>query len=394
MERFDALVVGAGIAGVATAWFLQAEGRRVALLDSHAPGWGASGRNPGFLWLQTKRAGLPLNFALRARTFAEAFAHDRADSSFRASGGLILYRGAAYEAVAAAFVADRCAAGLPVTLLDRAEVRALVPEIGPQVSGAVWNPLDAHQDSAAFVKRLAADFAAGDGRVIAPAEVVALEVSGGRCEGVRLADGSRIAAPLTVLANGPGCNALLDPLGLGLPFRLLRFEAAATAPADFRLGPVLAGQALFRFFTPPGIDPQSLPRDPLEALAPDLGFTEQLASLPDGSLQFGCAYEVDSSSDRPSVAGQALACGILARNLPALAKLPLERVWAGSVMQTADGLPVIEVSAGPEGLALNLGHFFGNLAGAYSGKLLADGLAGRTPDHPLAPFARARLLPG
>ncbi len=390
-QGFDAIVVGAGIAGVASAWFLTADGRKVLLIDSRVPGWGASGRNPGFLWLQTKASGLPMQFALRARSFAERFARERGDQSFRACGGLLLYRDQAYGEVAVKFVADRQAAGLQVALLDRTEVLSLVPELGPTVSGAVWNPLDAHQDSAAFVKSLARDLTAAGTTIMTESPVAGLRASGSRCSGVRLADGRSIEAPLVLVANGPWCNELLAPLGLDIPFTPIRFEAAATAPAPFRLGPVMAGQALFDFFTPAGVNLKSLPRDPSQGLNPALGFTEQMASLPDGSLQFGCAYEADSFSDRPTVAGQAMACSILTQNLPGLGRLAIERVWAGIVMQTSDGLPVIDATPGLQGLAINVGHVFGNLAGVYSGKLIADAFAGRSPDLPLEALARNRL---
>src|SRR6185436_495662 len=73
-RNFDAVVVGAGIAGTASACYLRQAGFSVALVDMHHPGWGASGRNPGFLWLQTKAAGLALDFSLAARRFAEELA--------------------------------------------------------------------------------------------------------------------------------------------------------------------------------------------------------------------------------------------------------------------------------------------------------------------------------
>ena len=48
------------------------------------------------------------------------------------------------------------------------------------------------------------------------------------------------------------------------------------------------------------------------------------------------------------------------------------------------GLPVIEADTGVPGLALNCGHFFGNLAGAFSARLLVDALAGKTPSFPFS----------
>ncbi len=50
-QRSDVVVVGAGVAGAATACFLAKAGLGVRLLEAEQPGFGASGRNPGFLFL-------------------------------------------------------------------------------------------------------------------------------------------------------------------------------------------------------------------------------------------------------------------------------------------------------------------------------------------------------
>jgi glycine/D-amino acid oxidase-like deaminating enzyme len=391
-RNFDAVVVGAGIAGTASACYLQQAGFSVALVDMHHPGWGASGRNPGFLWLQTKAAGLALDFSLAARRFAEELAGELPGFGFRGSGGLIVYRDPALEPVARAFVADRTAAGLSVKLLDRVSVRDFCPDIGPDVSGAVWSPHDAHQDTRLLVRHLADALQAEGGSIVSATRVDSILVAGSACRGVRLADGTELGCRIVVVAAGPWSNDLLRPLQLSIPFKPTRFEAAETAPAAFRIRPVVCGQSLFRFFTPPGIDPASLPREPSELIRPELGFTEQIASYPDGSLQFGCAYEVGSSDDRATVAGQAMACSIMSRNFPALGHLPVIRQWAGIVAQTPDGLPVIDAACGPDGLVLNAGHFFGNLAGAFSGKIVAALASGNTPAYPVAGFSRGRLV--
>jgi sarcosine oxidase subunit beta len=112
--------------------------------------------------------------------------------------------------------------------------------------------------------------------------------------------------------------------------------------------------------------------------------------MPDGRLQFGCAYHMDAMHDRPTVAGQAVAGAVLSRNFPALADLPVERAWAGLVALTPDGLPVVDPAPGPDGLALNLGHFFGNLAGTWSGLALASALLGSEPPDPSLGLLTAR----
>lgn len=45
----ETCVIGGGLAGLATALDLAERGRSVVLLESHRVGWGASGRNGGFM---------------------------------------------------------------------------------------------------------------------------------------------------------------------------------------------------------------------------------------------------------------------------------------------------------------------------------------------------------
>lgn len=387
----DILVVGAGIAGAATACFLARDGLSVALVDARHPAFGASGRNPGFLWLQTKPSGYTMDFALAGRRFAQAIADELPDFGFRASGGLVVYRDEALRGVAEDFARDRQAAGLPVSHIDGDEARALCPVLGRSIAGALWNPLDAHQDTRRLVDALVAD---GERRGVSPrweARAERVLVEGRRCRGVALADGTRIDADLTILATGPWSNALLEPLGLALPLNPIRFEAAETEPAPFLVGPVVCGQALFKFFNASGRSREELPSHPAERARPDLGFTEQVAQRSDGALLYGCAFVEGTDDDEPTDAGQAMADAVTADNIQGFRNLSVRRRWAGVVAGTPDGLPVIDMAPGIEGLGLNLAHFFGNLAGAFSGRLCADLMLEREPAFDVAPLRRARF---
>jgi glycine/D-amino acid oxidase-like deaminating enzyme len=130
---------------------------------------------------------------------------------------------------------------------------------------------------------------------------------------------------------------------------------------------------------------------PAESLAPQLGFTEQAAQYSDGRIRFGCAFALGSAVEHSTVAGQALAYAVMTENLPALVPLPLEGTWAGTIWQTPDSLPVVDLATGFDGLALNLGHVFGNLAGPISGAVIAASIAGREPPIDPSQLALARL---
>ena len=55
MRKSDVLIVGGGLIGCATAWYLAREGAKVTLLDSGDFGMGASGQNAGSLHFQLER---------------------------------------------------------------------------------------------------------------------------------------------------------------------------------------------------------------------------------------------------------------------------------------------------------------------------------------------------
>ena len=61
------IIVGGGIVGCSTAYFLAREGVPVVLLEQHEISWGASGRNPGFVWLHCRNPGFALDISLAAR---------------------------------------------------------------------------------------------------------------------------------------------------------------------------------------------------------------------------------------------------------------------------------------------------------------------------------------
>src|ERR671937_1671178 len=65
----DVAIVGGGIAGIASAYFLATAGARVVVLEGRSVAEGASGRNAGFLL-----AGVAENFVAASRRYGEEHA--------------------------------------------------------------------------------------------------------------------------------------------------------------------------------------------------------------------------------------------------------------------------------------------------------------------------------
>ena len=70
------VVVGGGLVGTATAYFAAREGMQVTLLEQRHTGYGASGRNPGFVWLHCRNPGWGLEISLAGRALYDELAHD------------------------------------------------------------------------------------------------------------------------------------------------------------------------------------------------------------------------------------------------------------------------------------------------------------------------------
>jgi sarcosine oxidase subunit beta len=389
-ETADALVVGAGISGVATAYFLAERGLSVTLIDTYRPGWGASGRNGGVLWMQGKPAA-SLGFFFAARRFAEELTQRLPDFGFRTDGGLLACRDEALLPRLRALVVSRNADGIACEFLDGAAARSLCPPLSTKIVGGLFCPLDAQQDTRALIAHMVAGLQRSGGTVLAGRQVTALVVDDSRCLGARLDDGSPLAAGATVVAAGPWSNQLLAPLGLDIPARIVRYEVAETEPAPFRVDPVFCGQGLLHMLGE-GRD-VSFPDSalhPAQRLDPDLLFAEQLAQYADGTIRFGSAYQIGATDDSPTVGGQAMGAAVLAEDFPALARLRVTGCWGGLVAETPDALPVLDRS-GLDGLLVNAGNSNGNLSGAFCGSLAADLLTGTAPPVDTTILRRDRL---
>src|SRR5205823_4606390 len=151
------LVVGAGIVGCSAAYFAARAGARVTLVEREHVAFGASGRNPGFVWLHCRNPGFALEIALATRKLYEELVEELPlEFEFRASGGLIYFTSAEQRVVFEEFVEERRRDGLEMELIEGAEVRRLVAPIRDDVLGASFCARDAQINTPLFVRALAA----------------------------------------------------------------------------------------------------------------------------------------------------------------------------------------------------------------------------------------------
>jgi D-amino-acid dehydrogenase len=413
MARTDAMVLGAGIVGVATALHLAKRGLAVALIDRRGPGEETSYGNTGIIegntvfpptfprglarlagiafkrapdanyhlgflpkvapWLlayraatrpeglaETARAMRPL-FRRAVAEHEELMAEAGAAHLMRKTGWLKLYRS---DASFAATARERALAeqfGIAIRVLDPAAARTLEPALNPVFRHALhMEGATSISDPLALTRAYAARFNALGG-VTLTGDARSLHREGTRWR-VDTAEGP-VDAGDAVVALGPWSPDVLAPLGIRLPMAVKR--------------------GYHRHFGPRGN--ASLARPILDA---DNGYC--LAPMQQGiRLTTGAEFADRDAAPTPVQ---------LDRLMPAARELfplgePVEATpWMGSRPCFADSRPVIGAAPGQAGLWLAFGHaHWGLTLAAITGRLVAD-LVGKTaPAVDPAPYAAERF---
>jgi len=377
----DVAVVGGGLLGCWTAYWLAKRGVEVTLIEREVISWGATGRNGGFL-----TGGAAMGYGAAIDTFGrdaaravwtlaaegrglaeQVIAEEGIDCDFRAPGILSLaLTDDAQEGMRRStelMWEDRFAGAL----LDRREVQALTgTPIGPGIIGGAIAPDGALLHSGRYLAGLAA----------------AAQRSGARiCQGTVTAvasdaDGSSLSA---TLATSSGT------------IRARRVVVAVNAWSD-ELVPALAGRVVpvrgqILAFRPTGQVFRT-------GVGTDVTATgEYWQQTPDGSIVIGgCRAEAPNRDVgvREMMPTQEVIQAIEAvipSLFPAMTGLRVARAWAGLMAFTSDYLPIADAAPDLPGVWVT-GGFCGHGMpfGPRVGQLLAEAaMTGETPValHPL-----------
>jgi D-arginine dehydrogenase len=228
-EAVDVLIVGAGIAGLSTAWWLAREspGTRILLLEASARlGTGSSGRSAAIL---RTFGGDPVTNVV-ARAGARWLERPRAHSSDPrcTPSGLVLGASGAAAATLASWI-DRDPEGRFEPLAPLAALEA-VPHLRRAPELALHFPREGRIEVDALLGGLASALEAAGVPVECDARVAGLLTAGATVEGVRRVDGREIRARRTVLAAGGWAGGLGRRAGSRVTLEPTRRHLLVTAP--------------------------------------------------------------------------------------------------------------------------------------------------------------------
>ncbi len=375
--RADVAIVGGGFMGLSAALHLAEAGAQVALVEAHAPGWGASGRNGGQVipgWKddpETLAARLGPDLGERMAALGDGaadlvhalIARHGIDCDLRRDGWIHALHGAAPRAQAERRARAWQRFGAPVRLLDAAETNALLGTSA--YAGGYLDPRGAGLNPLAYARGLARAAMRHGARLFAPAAATGLA----REDGVwRVAvPPGQILAGQVLIATGAYSGDLVPKLRRSvLPVQSIQV-ATAPLPEPVRRGITPGGQVA---------------SDTRRLL---LYFRLDAA----GRLVFGGRGAL--RGEAPAPAYLRAVTEAMHRTFPAVRDAPVAHAWAGLIDLTQDRfLHVHQLAPGLVGVVGLNGR--GVAQATAIGKALAEALSGSFAALPL-PVTTLRAVP-
>jgi glycine/D-amino acid oxidase-like deaminating enzyme len=341
---YDVAIVGGGLVGVAIAYGLVRLGRRVVVLDEGDIAQRASRANFALVWIQAKGLGMPA-YAAWSVGSAHAwsgFARELEEASgipihFVQPGGFHLCLSEeeleARQRTLLRFHNQPGVVQYRTDILRRGEMLDRMPDIGPDVVGGSYCPLDGHVNSLKLYRALHTALHRAGAAYLPGHPVTGIGRAG---EGFRITTPHRIVeAARVVLAAGNANQQLAPQVGLSAPMRPER-------------GQVLVTQRTAPFLHYP---------------------LSTLRQTDEGTVMIGDSREEGTDPLVMRQAINATMAGRAVRMFPRLAGLNIVRSWSAIRVMPQDGFPIYEQSATMPGAFVATCHSGVTLAAAHATRL-------------------------
>jgi glycine oxidase len=366
----DVLLIGGGVIGLTSAYYLAGAGLSVTVVDKGDLGQESSWAGAGIITPgNPARARSPLG-QLKARSAAmypglstELRELTGIDNGYVKCGGLELRRSSdeLERQRIDNLLREERGEGLYWEVLDARQLRELEPALSDHLPGAVLFPEMAQVRNPRHLKALIAACGRRGVHLLPGCPVFAFDRRGDQITGIRTSSGT-LAAGCFLITAGSWSDLLLDLLGYHAGIRPIR------------------GQIVLLNTSPP------LLKHILQT------GSEYLVPRPDGRVLIGSTEEdVGFNKQTTAEAVQRLLAWAM-RFVPALAQAPVERGWAGLRPGNADGKPVLGPVPGFQNLYVAAGHFrTGIHLSPITGLLMKELLLGEPLTVPLDAFRLDRF---
>ena len=414
----DVVIIGGGIIGISTAWYLNKRGKSVVICEKGRIACEQSSRNWGWLRV-TGRDSDEIPIAIESlECWAEMDRETQTDLGFKARQGVAALIDNEEEMAGFTEWAELAKTyGLDTHMLSAAEINENFGSTAGDWKGGIITPSDARAEPFKAVPGIAKTLQGRGVTIRENCAVRTLEKKGGKLDGVMTEDGF-IKAGAVVCAAGGWSSLFLSNSGVKFPQLVVQGTVARTEKAPeihsgaFGLqdvflrrrqdGGYTVATGLTTHIIGAGSFRNALTFRPSLASASEIGI--KLGRDPTQKPLFGRKWTSDQTSPfetnrvlNPPPETKALKKmrARFDKRLPELAGLAFAQSWSGMIDATPDVVPVMDEISGVPGLFLASGfsgHGFG--IGPGAGRVMADLVCGNAPGHDLDRFRFSRFSDG
>lgn len=417
-DAVDVVVIGGGVIGISTAWFLQQRGLKVLVCDKGRVAGEQSSRNWG--WVRsTGRDADEVPISMDATELWSDFQKQLGNGiGFRRAGVSGLARTEKELAEFESWINEVAKVyELNTRLLGPEEANRLAGTPDGAWLGGILTVTDGRAEPFTAVLTIAAALQKKGCLVREACAVRTIETEGGNVTAVATEHG-RVRCHSVVCAAGGFSSLFLSNMGIRLPQLVVRGTVARTAAVpEFFSGAGLFGDVAIRrrddggYTVATGFCEHFIGANSFRYL---LNFIPSMGSASDMAVRMGrdatqqgfppkrwggndvTPFE-QHRVNNPDTSAKALRKirQLLADHVPQLAGVPIEESWAGMIDATPDVVPVMDAVPACPGLFLATGfsgHGFG--IGPGAGKIMADLVTGQDTGYDLSRFRFSRFSDG
>lgn len=417
--KADVVVIGGGIVGVSTAWFLAKQGVSVVLCEKGHIAGEQSGRNWGWVRIQGRDPREIPMMQESLRIWAGLEGEIGEDVGFTRGGCLFTANSEKQLEALGAWVKTAEEFGIGTRLLSAAELRQHVSGAAVEWAGALYTETDGRAEPHKAAPAISRAAARAGAVMLTSCAVRGVETSAGRVSAVVTEHGT-IKTTTVLCAAGAWTSLFCGSLGINVPQLKVRGTVARTAPAqhilngnvfDDRLGirrredggySIAHGSVLehpvtpssFRYFVK--FIPALMQEIKIVRLSFGREFLDEWQTPKSWALDKPSPFEatrvLNPEPSRRVLKG-------IRRNLdtifPQLANTPIVESWAGMIESSPDVVPMIDAVDSLPGFYVATGfsgHGFG--IGPGAGKAIAGMLTGKNSGIDISALRLGRFFDG
>jgi glycine/D-amino acid oxidase-like deaminating enzyme len=416
-DAVDAVVIGAGVIGICTAWTLRQRGLSVLVCDKGVVAGEQSSRNWG--WVRsTGRDPDEVPVSMLATDLWEKFQQELGDGiGFRRESIMALADNEGELADLHSWLEVAKQYGLDTRAVDMEEAKQLSGAPDGRWLGGIATASDGRAEPFTAVPTIAAALRERGGMIREHCAVRCIDTEAGKVSAVVTEHGT-VNTNNVVCAAGGWSSLFLSNMGIAFPQLVVRGTVARTEPVDTFFGGAAGYGDIFvrrrndgGYTVASGFCEHNIGANSFRFL---FKFIPSMGSASDITVRLGSDPTQQSFPakhwggndlspfertrvNNPETSAKALR-GMrekLRKHIPQLAEAKFEETWAGMIDATPDVVPVMDEIASCPGLFLATGfsgHGFG--IGPGAGQVMADLVTGQTTGFDLSRFRFSRFSDG